>query len=40
MILVDTSVWIDYFREGKHAKTLDHLTLMDLVCTFIKSTGF
>lgn len=33
MILVDTSVWIDYFREGKHAGTLDHLILMDLVCT-------
>lgn len=33
MILVDTSVWIDYFREGKHADTLDHLILMDLVCT-------
>ncbi len=33
MILVDTSVWIDYFRAGKHADRLDHLILMDLVCT-------
>ncbi|MCD8539209.1 MAG: PIN domain-containing protein [Leadbetterella sp.] len=32
MILVDTSVWIDYFREGKHAGLLDHLILTDLVC--------
>lgn len=33
MILVDTSVWVDYFREGKHAETLDRLILQDLVCT-------
>lgn len=32
MILVDTSVWIGYFKEGKHGGTLDHLLLMDLVC--------
>lgn len=33
MILVDTSVWIDYLREGKHDETLDRLILSDLVCT-------
>lgn len=33
MILVDTSIWIDYFREGKNSEILDNLILMDLVCT-------
>ncbi|HMR17937.1 MAG TPA: PIN domain-containing protein [Sphingobacterium sp.] len=32
MILVDTSVWIDYFRGGEHTEILDHLIRMDLVC--------
>lgn len=33
MILVDTSVWIDYFREGKGSEMLDELIKADLVCT-------
>ncbi|MGR9053166.1 MAG: PIN domain-containing protein [Gammaproteobacteria bacterium] len=24
-VLVDTSIWIDYFRSGKHSKCLDNL---------------
>ncbi len=24
-VLVDTSIWIDYFREGKNSKDLDYL---------------
>lgn len=33
MILVDSSVWIDYFRSGKNSNQLDQLIEMDLVCT-------
>ncbi len=33
MILVDTSIWIDYFKESKHAEILDKLIVMDVVCT-------
>lgn len=33
MILVDSSVWIGYFRSGKNSNQLDQLIEMDLVCT-------
>jgi predicted nucleic acid-binding protein len=32
-VLVDTSVWIEYFRKGKTAKVLDLLIDEDLVAT-------
>lgn len=32
MILVDSSVWIDYFRSGKNSNQLDRLIELDLVC--------
>jgi predicted nucleic acid-binding protein len=33
MILVDSSVWIDYFRGGERTKTLDLFIELDLVAT-------
>lgn len=33
MILVDTSVWIDYFRGGEHSEDLSDLIQLDVVCT-------
>lgn len=32
MILVDTSVWIDYFRNGSTADALDKLIESDMIC--------
>ena len=32
-ILVDSSVWIDYFRSGKNTKTLDTYIEQNLICT-------
>lgn len=32
-VLVDTSVWIDYFRSGQHCADLDRLIQEDLVAT-------
>ena len=32
MILVDTSVWIDYFRNGSTADALDKLIENDMIC--------
>ena len=32
MILVDTSVWIDYFRNGNTADALDKLIESDMIC--------
>lgn len=32
-VLVDTSVWIDYFRNGENSKDLDKLIDEDLVVT-------
>ncbi|MBP5792677.1 MAG: PIN domain-containing protein [Spirochaetaceae bacterium] len=32
MILVDTSVWIDYFRNGSTADALDKLIEIDMIC--------
>ncbi|MBO4727278.1 MAG: PIN domain-containing protein [Spirochaetaceae bacterium] len=32
MILVDTSIWIDYFRNGSTADTLDKLIESDMIC--------
>lgn len=33
MILVDTSVWVGYFRQGENAEVLEALLKLDLVCT-------
>ncbi|NGM62498.1 PIN domain-containing protein [Sphingobacterium sp. SGG-5] len=33
MILVDTSVWIDYFRGGEYSEELSNLVRLDVVCT-------
>lgn len=33
MILVDSSVWIDYFRGGENSNKLQLLIELDLVCT-------
>lgn len=33
MILVDSSVWIDYFRGGEKSNQLPMLIELDLVCT-------
>jgi predicted nucleic acid-binding protein len=33
MILVDSSIWIDYFRRGQKSKTLSQLIEQDLVIT-------
>ena len=32
MILVDTSIWIDYFRNGSTADALDKLIESDMIC--------
>ncbi len=32
-VLVDSSVWIDYFKEGKLSYSLDFLLSENLVCT-------
>ena len=32
MILVDTSIWIDYFRNGNTADALDKLIESDMIC--------
>jgi predicted nucleic acid-binding protein len=32
-ILVDSSVWIDYFREGRKSELLDFLIDQNLICT-------
>ena len=32
-ILVDTSIWIDYFRGGEHSAVLDHLIDENLLVT-------
>lgn len=32
MILVDSSVWIDYFRSGENSNQLERLIELDLVC--------
>ncbi|MBL1260707.1 MAG: PIN domain-containing protein [Thiotrichaceae bacterium] len=32
-VLVDTSIWIDYFRAGDHSKALDFLIDENLVAT-------
>lgn len=32
-ILVDSSVWIDYFRSGKNSNPLDSFIEQNLVCT-------
>ena len=31
-VLIDTSVWIDYFRNGENSKDVDNLIDDDLVC--------
>lgn len=33
MILIDTSVWVGYFRKGENAELLEKLINLDLVCT-------
>jgi predicted nucleic acid-binding protein len=33
MILIDTSVWVGYFRKGENAELLENLITLDLVCT-------
>lgn len=33
MILVDSSVWVGYFRAGENADMLETLIKLDLVCT-------
>ncbi|MDF7816877.1 PIN domain-containing protein [Runella sp. MFBS21] len=33
MILVDTSVWVGYFRKGENAESLEKLITLDLICT-------
>lgn len=32
-VLVDTSVWIDYFRSGIHSSSMDHLIDENLILT-------
>ena len=32
-ILVDSSVWIDYFRDGKNSERLDHFIDENLIVT-------
>ncbi len=32
-ILVDTSVWIDYFRHGNRSSNLDHFIDQNIICT-------
>jgi len=32
-ILVDSSIWIDYFKSGKYSKELDLLIDENLICT-------
>ena len=31
-VLVDSSVWIDYFREGKHSDKLEYFIDENLIC--------
>ncbi|WP_273208522.1 PIN domain-containing protein [Runella zeae] len=33
MILVDTSVWVGYFRKGENAESLEKSITLDLICT-------
>ena len=32
-VLVDTSIWIDYFRDGDNSKDLDYLIDENLIVT-------
>jgi predicted nucleic acid-binding protein len=32
-ILVDSSIWIDYFKSGKNSEMLDNYIEKNLICT-------
>ncbi len=33
MILIDSSIWIGYFRSGENAEMIENLLHLDIVCT-------